>query len=50
MPGVLDEQPEARVAGAEKARREGVAETRGLWAMVRALIFIPSELGAMGRF
>lgn len=49
MPGVL-EQPEAHVVGAEKARREGVSETRGLWAMVSALVFILSELGAMGRF
>lgn len=50
MPGVLEEQEEAGVAGAERGRGGRVAETRSLWAMVRALTFTLGELDARGGF
>lgn len=50
MPGVLEEQEEAGVAGAEKGRGRRVAETRSLWAMVRTLTFTLGELDARGGF
>lgn len=50
MPGVLEEQEEAGVAGAEKGRGGRVAETRSLWAMARALTFTLGELDTRGGF